>query len=104
LLECDAKRLRHRAGDGVGGAAGSEGCDYGNRLARILIGAQRRADQHGAYGQRRSQGNAMQFHAWSLPAVASYDVLLFGRVGLADTRALTCGDSIADFAALARFR
>ena len=45
---------------------------------------------------RRSHGNAKQLHAF-LPAVASYDGSW--RVGLADTRALTCGRSITGSAA-----
>ena len=45
LLERDAERLGDHAADRVAGAAGAEHGDEGDRLARIVVGAQRRAEQ-----------------------------------------------------------
>src|SRR5262249_61486874 len=63
LLERDAERLGDHAANRVAAAAGAERVNEGDRLAGIVVGAQRRAEQCRPCGH---ENETKLFHAWFL--------------------------------------
>src|SRR5262249_39517094 len=90
LLERNAERLREHAADRVAGAAGSEDGDEGDRLARVVVGAERRAEQCRRGGHENEQ---QLFHAWVLPGWREF---CFGGASASRAARLVRGSMITD--------
>src|SRR5262249_41425172 len=83
LLERDAERLGDDAANRVAAAAGAERVNEGDRLARIVVGAQRRAEQCRPCGH---ENETKLFHAWFL---SGYREFSFADASVSRRRALS---------------
>src|SRR5262249_12401753 len=72
LLERDTERLGDHAANRVAAAAGAKRVNEGDRLARIVIGAQRRAEQCRPCGH---ENETKLFHAWFLSGYREFHLL-----------------------------
>src|SRR5262249_11299814 len=63
FLECHTERLGDDTANRIAGAAGAEYCNEGDRLAGIVVGEERRAEQCRRCGH---ENETQLFHAWFL--------------------------------------
>src|SRR5215471_6409215 len=83
FLECHTERLGDDTANRIAGAAGAEHGNEGDRLAGIVIGEERRAEQCRPCGH---ENETQPFHAWFLPGSREF---LFADASVPRRRALS---------------
>src|SRR5215813_5183669 len=83
FLECHTELLGDDTANRIAGAAGAEYCNEGDRLAGIVVGEERRAEQCRRCGH---ENETQLFHAWFL---SGYREFLFAKASVSRSCALS---------------